>query len=235
MRKMIVLLLAFLVQGCATDYLKYTVNINSISAPNIENKKRYALLPADETLSEGSLQYQEYTNYIDIALQQKGFIKEQNFETADIAIFIKYDISDPETTTSNYSIPTYGETGIASASSYGTFDALGNYSQRTTYTPTYGVTGSRTYQETTTTYHRYLVLNAVDLDEYRKTEKLKQVWNTKIQSSGSDGDLRTIFPFLLTAAKPYLGSNTGKTIEVDIFKNDERVKELTAPNAPQGS
>ena len=68
-----------------------------------------------------------------------------------------------------------------------------------------------------------MLLDAYDLDIYRKEKKLKEVWRTTVTSSGSSGDLRRVFPILVAASKPYIGSNTENKIKVVLYENDSEV------------
>ena len=115
----------------------------------------------------------------------------ENFEAADLAIFLSYGIGDPETIEHTYSIPITGQTGVVSSYNF--------YSGSTTYTPTYGIVAysQGTYAETLFTRHIYL--RAYDLKEYRETKKETIIWDTRIASSGSSADLRRTFPVLIAA------------------------------------
>ena len=226
--KLLALLAVMFLVGCASAP-KFHVSVDSISAPNASTKTSYVLLPGVKDVNEGDLQYQEYASYVERALSSKGYLKAASFQEADIAIFLAYGIGDPETHQYTYSLPTYGQTGVASSNTYGTVNSYGNtatYSGTTTYTPTYGVTGSTTHSGAYTTYFRYMFLDAVDLDEYRKTKKEKQIWKTTVTSSGSSGDLRRVFPILVAASKPHIGSNTGKKVSVILKEADKRVAEV---------
>lgn len=219
-------------QGCATSP-KFRVNIDSISAPESSLKTSYVLLPGVKGIEMSDLQYREYASYVDRALISEGYTKASSFKEADIAIFLGYGIGDPETQQFTYSLPTFGQTGVSSANTFGTLNTLGSdttYSGTTTYTPTYGVTGSKTFTGSRTTYFRYMSLDAVDLDEYRKTEKQIQLWKTTVTSTGSSGDLRKVFPILVAASKPYIGNNTEKKIEVVLTESDDRVVEIKGLN-----
>jgi hypothetical protein len=68
-----------------------------------------------------------------------------------------------------------------------------------------------------------MVLDAVDLDEYKKSKNEVQLWKTTVTSSGSSGDLRRVFPILVGASQQYIGKNTGQKVEVDLYEEDERV------------
>ena len=226
--KLIFILIVIFLGGCATTP-EFHVNVDSISAPAASSKTRYLLFPGVKGVNEGDLQYQEYASYVERALSSKGYVKASSFQEADIAIFLAYGIGDPETHQYTYSLPIWGQTGVVSSNTYGTVNTYGNtatYSGTTPYTPTYGVTGSKTHSGSYTTFFRYMFLDAVDLDEYRKTKKEKQIWKISVSSSGSSGDLRRVFPILVAASKPHIGTNTGKKVKVSLKETDKRVIEV---------
>ena len=228
MKNLLIVAMLALLQACAVGP-QFHVNVDSISAPEAASKTKYVLLPGVKDVEVGDLQYREYAAYVERALTSKGYTKTSSFAEADIAIFLGYGIGEPETRQFTYSLPTYGQTGVSSANTYGTVNTYGDtatYSGTTTYTPTYGVTGSTTHTRTKTTFFRYMWLDAVDLDEYRKTEKEIQLWKTTVTSTGSSGDLRQVFPILVAASKPHIGSNTRKKVKVILSEDDKRVTEI---------
>lgn len=232
MKKFLLIVVIALLQACAVGP-QFHINVDSISAPEAVSKTKYILLPGVKGVEAGDLQYREYAAYVDRALISEGYIQSSSFADADVAIFLGYGIGEPETHQFTYSLPTYGQTGVSSSNTYGTVNTYGNtatYSGTTTYTPTYGVTGSTTHIGTRTTYFRYMWLDAIDLDEYRKTEKEIQLWKTTVTSTGSSGDLRQVFPALVAASKPHIGSNTGKKIKVVLSESDRRVTEIKGLN-----
>ena len=220
--------IVMLIQGCAIGP-QFHVNVDSISAPEAISKTKYILLPGVKNVEGSDLQYREYATYVERALAFQGYSQALSFEEADIAIFLGYGIGKPEAQQFTYSLPTYGKTGISSSSTSGTLSTYGNtstYSGTTTYKPTYGITGSTTHTGTRTTYLRYMWLDAVDLNEYRSSEKEVRLWKTTVTSTGSSGDLRQVFPILVAASKPHIGSNTGKQIRVILSETDKRVIEI---------
>jgi len=219
----------FLLCGCATFGPQYHVNIDSLSSNNAQSLKTYILLPGNKDISPDDLQFQEFSQYINRALTAKGFTLADDIEKAELAIFLGYGIGDPQEHLYSYSIPTYGQTGISSASTYGSINTYGNfgsYSSTTTYTPTYGVTGYTSHMGSIVTYFRYILLTAFDLDEYRESQKEIQVWKTTITSTGSSGDLRQVFPVLVGAAREHMGTNTGQQIKIILGESDKRVLEI---------
>lgn len=233
MKKIILLFsLLLIITGCAVGP-QFHVNVDSIGGIESHSKNKYLLLPGVKGVEESDLQYREYSSFVERALISIGYVKTGNFAEADIAIFLGYGIGDPQTHQFTYSLPTYGQTGISSSSTYGTVNTYGNkaiYSGKTTYTPTYGVTGSKTYVGNRTTYFRYMFLDAIDLEEYRKTEKEVQLWKTTATSVGASGDLRRVFPILVAASKSHMGTNTGKQVKVILSENDKAVIEVKGLN-----
>jgi hypothetical protein len=71
-----------------------------------------------------------------------------------------------------------------------------------------------------------VVLDAIDLSEYRKSKKEVQLWKTTVTSTGSSGDLRRVFPVMVTASKPHIATNSGQQIKVKIRENDPNILEI---------
>lgn len=228
-----------LLSGCATvQPVQYHVNVDSLSASPETAKKHFVLLPGNKDTPTTDLQFREYAAYINHVLASRGYIPAENIEKADLAIFIVYGIGNPQQHQYSYSIPTWGQTGISSSSTYGTlntYGGYGTYSGTTTYTPTYGITGSTSNIGTYTMYFRFLVLDALDLSEYKQTKREVQLWKTTITSVGSSGDLRRVFPYMITASMPHIGTNTGQQIKVVLEENDPAVLNVKgqAPSTPK--
>lgn len=223
-----ILLAALVVSGCATMQPQFSVRVDSISGGTAD-KNSYILLPGNKDTKAEDLQFKEYAAYVNRALIKQGFVPAESFENANVAIFLIYGIGDPQEHQYSYSIPTWGQTGVSSSYTTGTissYGGYGSYSGTTTYTPTYGITGNTTHIGSHITYFRFMVLDAVDLDEYKKSEKEVQLWKTTVTSSGSSGDLRQVFPILVAASQQYVGKNTGQKVEVNLYEEDERVIEI---------
>ena len=221
--------------GCATTQPQFSVMVDSIGGA-IAEKNSYSLLPGNKETKADDLQFKEYAAYVNRALIKQGFVPAESFEKANVAIFLVYGIGDPKESQYSYALPTWGQTGISSSYTSGTvssYGGYGSYSGTTTYTPTYGVTGSTTHIGSYTTYFRFMVLDAVDLDEYKKSKKEVQLWKTTVTSAGSSGDLRRIFPILVAASQQYIGKNTGQKVEVDLYEEDERVIQVKAIAKPE--
>jgi len=217
------LLWILLMTGCATITPQFHVNVDSLSTGNSNEGKNYILIPGNEGVNINDLQFKEYALYINRVLISLGYISAKSFEKADLAIFLSYGIGDPQEHQYSYSLPVFGQTGVSSANTYGTLNSFGNYSSVTTFTPTYGVTGYTSHAGAYSQFFRFMLLETYDLDIYRKSKKEIQVWKTMVTSTGSSGDLRMVFPILVAASKPYIGSNTGQQVKIILDENDQSI------------
>ena len=223
--------------GCAMTQ-KYHVDVDSISSPDADSKKKYILLSGIKDVKDTDLQFDvkdtdlqfiEYTKYIETALISRGFFKANTIEDANVAIFLVYGMEKPQNNPYRYALPMWGQTGVSSSTTYGSLNTFGNtatYSGTTTYNPTYGITGFVPGSGSYVNYFGFLILDAVDIDEYKKSQKMNQLWQTTVTSTGSSGDLRLVFPVMVAASKEYLGLNTGKRIQIILSEEDQRVVEI---------
>jgi len=208
--------------GCTGVTPVYFVRVDSINAPQANLKKKYVLFSGSKDIAKTDLQFKEFSRYVIKALNSKGYVKVEDAKEAEIAISLLYGISAPQQRAS--SVPLYGQTGISSSSTLGTISTYGStstYSGTTSYTPTYGIVGA--IPVTRTAYTRYLVLDAYDLERFKQSKEAVEVWKTTVISSGSSGDLRRVFPYLIVGATPYLGTNTGKQVTVRLSADDPKV------------
>lgn len=203
--------------GCAS----YDVRVDAISSQKTSTPgNSYYLFSGLKGVDTSDLQFQEYAHYIDCAMAEKGYTRSKDVDSADVALFLSYGIGDPKESMSSYAIPVYGQTGVSSAYTSGSVRSYGSnayYSGTTTFTPQYGLKGFATGVKSRTTYFRYFLLDAFDLKTYREKNNSVQLWSTKVTSNGSSGDLRTVFPVMVGAAKEYFGRNTGKQLSFDMY------------------
>lgn len=220
--------LVLVLSGCATVSQSYfKVSVDSLASPSAQEKHTYILLPGNEGVTRDDLQFKEYAQYLVRVLDAKGFVMAQNADDADVAIILSYGIGNPQKEQYSYSLPVWGQTGVSSSTTYGNINSYGNsasYSGTTTYTPRYGVTGYSSHIGTRTTYFRYAVIAGYDFKEFKETKRQVQIWTTSITSTGTSGDLRQMFPILISASVPYLATNTGQKVQVYISENDKVVR-----------
>ncbi len=216
--------------SCATmQPTRFMSNVDSLAQADALTKRQYIIMPGSKDVDKNDLQFLEYAGYVENVLNENGFIKAMLFADADIAVFLAYGIGNPQTHQYSYSMPVWGQTGVSSSTTYGTlstYGRTGTYSGVTTYNPTYGVTGYDTQVESYTTYTRFLLMDAYDIAAYKRDQKMIQVWKTNVISTGSNNDLRTVFPYMAVAMKPYIATNTGRNIKVEVLEDDPQVTQL---------
>lgn len=221
----LLLLLIMSLAGCAS----YNVSVDSISGRESGTGGTYYLVSGLKDVDSSDLQFQEYAGYIDCAMAESGFARSKDSNYADIAVFLSYGIGDPKESVGSYAIPIYGQTGVSSAYTTGSVNSYGQnayYSGTTSFTPEYGIKGFATGVRSYTTYYRYFLLDAFDLKSYRERNNKIQLWSTKATSSGSSGDLRTVFPVMVGAAKKYFGKNTEKQLSFAMYDWSPEVKSV---------
>ncbi len=225
MKAITILIFLIILNGCGIGPT-FHIDVDSLRATTSVPGNKYILLPGNKGILKNDLQYQEFARYTNRALRLKGYHQSNNIHEADIAIVLEYGIGEPKTEHYTYSTPTWGQTGVSSSNTNARITAYNNtanYSATTTYTPTYGVTGSKTHSGTKVSYFRFMRLTALDTHEYKIMDRVVSVWETTVTSSGSSGDLRQVFPILVAASIPYIGGNTGKKVRVRITESDQQV------------
>jgi hypothetical protein len=224
--------------GCGPYIPSFDIKVDAIKSENASKKKQYVLSPADGKTFD--LQFMEFEKYIDIVLQESGFIKVSDIGKANTMIVLRYG-SDRSTYQYNYSRPVFGQTGVSSSNSYGTVSACSNtatYSNQTTYTPSYGVIGYSNGVRTAENFFCYLLLDAFDVSKGVGNGSYESLWTVKVYNKNDFcGDLRRLFPVMLAAAQPYIADSTGKEVCLELKETDERVQKLkdatletTSPN-----
>ncbi len=223
------IMLIFTFSGCAISSPYLHVEVNSFSLTNSGQNKTFVILSGNEKVSNDDLEFREYSMYLTRALTSIGYTQANSQETADLAIFLTYGISDPKTYVNTYSKPVWGQTGTSSTTTYGTATTIGNstyLNTSTTQQPTYGITGYRTETETITNYLRYASISGYDFKKYKETGESSQIWSTNIESTGPSGDLRRVFPVMVAAATPYIGKSSGNKTLIRINEQDDHVRKL---------
>ena len=236
MRKYVIIAILSLLQACAVDQ-QFNVNVDSISKPkaNTNTNTNYFLFSAVKDINEDDLQFQEYDSYVERALQLSGFRKAESSETAEIGIYLNYGIGDPETRVFTESVLQLSPMELPSMETGNKFNHYGGNSKgsnekkhnpNTRESCKYSFNSgtwektSETCIKTETVYYCFMWLDAIDMNEYRKNRKKVQLWKTSVSTRGACDDLRISMPVLVTAAMPYIGSNTRKKIEVTLSESD---------------
>ncbi|MGD9579323.1 MAG: tetratricopeptide repeat protein, partial [Syntrophorhabdus sp.] len=142
---------------------------------------------------------------------------------------LSYGLVDPVLEERNYVLPIFGQTGVSSSFTTGTFNSYGpmtTYSGTTTYTPQYGITGYAPVSSKIVKYPKYIVLSAYEAEPGKRVKDLTKLWETKIYCDNGIDDLRRSFAVMVAAAQNYIGTNTRHEIDVALFEEDPAVTSL---------
>lgn len=155
--------------------------------------KRIAVLPWDSE-KEGSLEFRAYAGMLGTYLKNEGFNVVPPEHEPEWVAFFDYGIDGGRTVTSTYSVPQWGQTGVSSATTYGTLNTFGNtgyYSGTTTYTPTYGITGYSTGITSATVFTRFVNIDIVDVSKSTE-DNTKKIYEIRLTSRGSCGNITQV-------------------------------------------
>ncbi|QNA85201.1 hypothetical protein G4G27_15230 [Sphingomonas sp. So64.6b] len=152
----------------------------------------YALV-AEKGFDAESLEFRSYAAKLDKMMAARGWTRAADAGTAKVTIMVSYGIGDPKDHQYSYSIAQYNGAG-----------------QPNTWLPINGEYVS---------YRRWLKMSTM-----RSTPdggKPQEIWRVDVESSGSSGDIRAIFPYLVYAAAPYIGADTGQAVRVKVKDNNK--------------
>lgn len=236
MRILIIALMSLLVSACQTGP-NYYVNVSSIAAPEVQSGLTYGVWPADGNIRASDLQFREYEAQVSRALELRGFVRAADGAAPDVVAFLEYGIGAPQTRVGSYSVPVWGQTGVASSSTttFGTATAnrygntvygTGQSTSTTTYTPQYGVVGATTQVYSYTQYTRFIFVDAYFTHRWDRDKELDPAFTTEIVSTGSSGDLRKVFPIMLAGSLDHLASSTQGYVPVTMRESDPRILAL---------
>ena len=216
MKRYILFIVSILLAGCTTGFL-FHVKIESFSSPDTGIPKKYVLLSGMKDVESSNPQFLECAGYVENALSSMGYIKVENFDDANIAVLVAYGIGNPQKRPYSYNLP------IQSVAS-GKPITGGTYFS--TSPTNYETSGYETHYETKIEYFSFIRLDAIDIKEYKLSQKLVHIWRTTVTSTCKNKDAQRVLPVLVAASKPYIGTNSGEQIEMKFFENDKVVLEI---------
>jgi len=211
-----------LLSACSTapHSLVIRSDVDALATADAQSKRHFVIVPATKDINPQDLQFLEFKGYVEKALQQRGFIKVEQLQQGDIVVYLNYGVGEPKTQQYSYDVPIWNDF------------AYYPYSRRYGFYPrmSYGIAGYVQRIETYTVYSRYLTLEAYDMAAYLAQQPAKQIWKISVRSQGQSNDLRLVFPYMVTAVQPYLGSNSGHMISVDIDEFNPLLRDIQLGN-----
>tara|TARA_B100000424_G_scaffold260572_1_gene244562 strand:+ start:171 stop:812 length:642 start_codon:yes stop_codon:yes gene_type:complete len=199
-----------LVSGCAS-----TIQSQVQTFSDIEDSIQYrnVFITSKDEKNIETLEWKTYSEILEVELLSKGLFRGADRNDADLIAIFSYGIDEGETTSSTYSIPQYGQTGISSSYTTGSYSSYGTYSGRTINVPSYGVTGYRTGTKVKQLYTRFVRLDFFDA----KTNEKK--YEASAISKGSCGALSSVVKQIIAASLSYYPQSGTGFIELPYTGN----------------
>lgn len=170
--------------------------------------RTYKFLPMEG--QDGKIEYEVYANRISKKLEGYNYILEKGSVDPDYFVLFNYGIGGGGTISG--SMPIYGQTGGGTSYTSGTvstnYGGYGSYSGTTYSMPTFGQVGSIPYS--IRQHDRVLNLKIISSKE-SKAGKAKVVYEGRVQSSGSSGEIAVVLPSMIEALFRDFPGNSGKT------------------------
>ncbi|MDD2759574.1 MAG: hypothetical protein PHH11_04710 [Methylomonas sp.] len=211
--------LVFLLSACTTTPRQIVIrsDVDALASSDVQNKRRFVILPGNQELKEQDLQFIEFKTYVEKILTKRGFIKVDALQEGELAIFMSYGVGEPQTYQHTYEVPVWNDMGFYP------------YYRRYRYYPMMSTYYAQRI-EPTVLYKRHLLLEAYDMTAYLQQKAPQQLWKISVQSQGASNDLRLAFPFMVTAMHPHIATNTGHMVTVDVIEHDPLLDELLPAN-----
>ena len=159
----------------------------------------------------------EFLSYAKLATDQliaRGW-QRADPETADVAVFLQYQISQGRNVVFSYPIfgqvPTGSSTTTGSISTFGSTSTLNINTQQNTATGLVGAgVGSRVE------YDRALQVTMYSLASLRENKKPERLYEATIRSAGQTGDLSAVVPVLIRGLFQEFPSESGASRKVSV-------------------
>jgi len=215
------LLAALLLTGCAT---RYEVKVDGLSAlegrPKAETT--YRLVSETAGVEETDLFFREIARQLDPVLREAGYRPVAGDGEPDWVIEVDAHLSDPLVETRRYSEPiylqTHGRTGVVRIPVKDKEGNVSRYVYRNYYTgPRVHFAGYVDHDRQFTVYDKVLRLSA---RVWGPEGAAEEVWSLKVSLRDGSTDYRAALPYLLVAARPYIGKRT-EGEEIEVIKQDD--------------
>lgn len=206
--------MALLLGACATST---NLLVDSISHDGPAGGT-YAVESGMPGVPTTDLYFREFISHFRQGLASKGYRPVEAGKAPELTMSFSYGLGDASTERHTYSTPVYDLVGGQSLNvDEVVVNPDGSTSRvvRRVYVPsTVQRVGSELHVSTHTTYTAFATLEA------RKNGAA--VWRTSVRMRTDVADLRPLMRVMAVAAEPYLGTNTGRAIEVKLRSDDPR-------------
>lgn len=196
--------------ACATSKgTYYEVTVDALSARKTEQKS-VTVLPGTAAIKADGLRYKNYARMVENALSERNFKVMRDGEDSDLVVGVYYEV-ERDKDQDTFKLPAYHYDAKTKtlAGEQGSKSRIVNFSSPKQYIALHD------------RFVRLIAITAINPADN------DVVWETVIYSRGTNDELNKVFPVLMAAATPYLGTSTGGRKKVEIYDSDNRVKAIT--------
>ena len=223
--------LVLLLTSCAT---RYTFKIDAISDGSMSNSGSFYLVSGNADMKENDLRFKEAAEYVATALEGKGYTRAREIARADMLVEVSFAVSEPKDVVDVRHYPeTYWAPGLAYMISLPIYNSDGvviAYENRSIYRPPRSYTRWEDRISTSTVYQKELTLTAYDNRLGASVSDPHQLWSVTVSNLDYSENLRGYLPYLVAAALPYVGEDTGSQVFMDLDRDDPQAEFIRNPD-----
>ncbi|MCG8525940.1 MAG: hypothetical protein MI748_06155 [Opitutales bacterium] len=183
----------------------------------------------------GDLRFREAARYVATALEGKGYRQTQQVGNADLLVELTFYTDEPREVLDVRHYPeTYYRPGFAYSIQVPVYNSAGvviGYRSRIMREPSRSYTHWQEQLESVTVYDKVMEISAYDNRPNAPTKDLEEMWSIVITNSDTSQDIRSYLPYMVAAAIPYIGEDTGSQIVVSITPDDPTATFIRNPGA----
>lgn len=159
---------------------------------NVKSGKKAYIASGMSDVSEGTAEFKDYSKLVGNLLKYKGLDIVSQPSLAEVIIFIRYGVSEPQVEYTQWSVPVYSFS-LGNTERTNFHGNKGNYlgSATTTDNGGYSYMGQRSGTTKSVTFNRYFSIEAVNATAL-KDKKVDQYWKTAISSTGNTSNSKMI-------------------------------------------
>lgn len=213
----------------------YHFKVDAISDGAMQTEGSFFIVSGNPELKESDLRFREAATLVQTALEGKGFYRSPDVASADMLVEISFGMGEPREVLESRSYPeTYWRPGFSYAIRIPVYDKSGDlvsFQTRIVREPSRSYTYWEERLDSTTLFEKHFTIEAFDNRLGSAQHEPQQLWSVVITNADSSDDLRGYLPYMIAAALPYVGTDTGSQIYVSIRPDDPTVQFLRSPDS----
>jgi len=203
---------------------RYSFEVDSICNTKLGMGESFIVTSGNPSINENDLRFGEVSSYFKLIMNNMGYFETYDVIRADMIIELDYYLGEPRESFSVRSVPmTHTIPGRTYSIEVPVYDDAGKLLRYTHEVITEPDSTHTYYEErvdTQTLYEKGLRATAYESRPGSAANGPTQLWNINVSITNGSKDLRKYIPFMITAAAPYVGGNTGKCIDVVVSEED---------------